>query len=251
MKIVSKLLTSLVLSAAVAGVAQAESANLTRLAAGSHVNIGAVRGGETTVYDSTSDTFTTTGSTPRSFIGGVANLAGAGPQVDITSIDVYMGVTAAVNYTNVRARIQFWNTYSSSATPVFSNAAGAVIEADIGAFTSAANQYTIITINLPTPLRLNSLSGKGFAVSFQADSGGGLAATDNLTSTMNYDDGYAVGSSGIAGGNGFFRNASGRTDFNFLSSDLRTFTGITDVRTSLVLRGNADVPVSLQSFDVD
>lgn len=251
MKPLSKLLIPLVLSTLLAGVAQAEPASLTRLAAGSHINIGAVRGGETTVYDSTSTTFTTTTGSPRTFIGGVANLVGAGPQVDITSIDVYMAATAAVNFTNVRARIQLWNTYTSSATPIFSNAAGAVIEADIGAFSSAANNYTIITINLPTPLRLNSLSGKGFAVSFQGDSGGGLAATDNLTSTMNYGGALPVGGNGIAGGNGFFRNASGRTDFNFVPGDLRTFTGIDDARPSLVLRGNADVPVSLQSFDVD
>ena len=40
-------------------------------------------------------------------------------------------------------------------------------------------------------------------------------------------------------------------DFTTTGSSPRTFTGITDVRASLTLRGNATVPVSLQSFDVE
>ncbi len=236
MKSILGMLVSIVLFAVIASVAHADAGN-GALAAGSHLTVGAaVRSGEAVVYDSTAPSVTLTGSTPHTFIGGAANLAGTDSQVDITSIDMFMGVVAAASYTNVRARIQFWDTYTAGATPVFSTAAGAVIEADLGPLNLTGGTAYTVTLNLPTPLHLNSLANVGFGVSFQGDTGSGLAVTDNLTSALSYGGAYIAGSSAISGGNGFYRNASGRTDFNFVPTDLRTFTGITDVRPSLVLR---------------
>jgi hypothetical protein len=221
------------------------------LAMGQRIQVGAPRGADPVVYDSTGGSFTTTTGVPRAYIGGAANLVGAGPQVDITSIDVFMAATAAVTFTNVRARIQLWDTYAPAGTPIYSAPAGVLITADAGPVTTVANTVTTLTITLPTPVRLNSLTGKGFAVNFQGDTGAGLADDANLTVPLAINGAQNVGTSAVGAGNGFYRNASGRTDFNFLSSDLRTFTGITDTRTALVLRGNASVPVSLQSFDVN
>ena len=248
----SVLAGAVVLSLGMLGQAQAADNAGGVLARGATFHVGVPRGkGDPVVYDSTGGDFTTTGSTPRTFIGGAANIDGAGPQVDITSIDVYMAATTDASYSNVRARIQFWDTYAAASSPVFSNAAGTVIEADVGPIDTVANTVNTITITLPTPLRLNSLSGKGFAVNFQGDTGAGLVSTDELTTPLSVNGPMNVGSSAAGAGNGFYRNASALTNFNFQSADLRSFNGITDVRASLTLRGNATVPVSLQSFDVE
>lgn len=239
----------LAITCANASAAQTEATSAP-LAFARHITVGAPTA-DPVVYDSSGTSLTITSSTPRTYIGGVANLAGAGPDVDITSIDLSMVSSAAATYTNVRANVQFWDIYTAAGSPVFSNPAGTTIQSDLGPQTLSANSVYTITVNLSAPLRLNGLAAKGFAVNFQSDTGAGLGDDNNLTTAMAYGSVQPVGTSALGGGNGFFRNASGRTDFNFLSSDLRTFTGITDVRTMLVLRGNASVPVTLQSFDID
>ena len=205
------------------------------------------------VYDSfTAATgLTTTTGTPRSVMGGGFTAAGAGPQVDISKITVYMAATSAVSYTNVRVNIQLWDTAAAASTPVFGSAAGSLIVADLGAVTTTANTFNAVDITLPSPIRLNSLANKGIAVSYQGDTGAGLATTDALTSLLTYDSPVSVGTNSFSGGNGFLRNASLRSDYNFLPSDLRTFTGITDVAFGIILYGNATVPVTLQSYSVD
>ncbi|WP_257387341.1 hypothetical protein [Tahibacter caeni] len=250
MKYVMTLLAAAMLTASAAHAAQNEPA-AARLAYGGRIVVGAPRGVDPVVYDATGASLTITTGTPRTYIGGVANIAGAGPQVDITSLDLSLASAAAVTYTNIRARVQFWDVYTAAGTPVFSSPAGTPIEIDLGPQTLTANNVYTVTVNLAAPLRLNSLTGKGFGVNFQGDTGAGLVDDTNLTTALTYGSAQPVGTSGVNAGNGFYRNASGRTDFNFASTDLRTFTGITDTRTMLVLRGNASVPVSLQTFNVD
>lgn len=214
---------------------------------------GPSRGTDPIVYDSftTAVGLTTTTGTPRSVMGGVVTLSGAGPQVDISAINVYAASTAAASYTNVRVNIQLWDTYTAAGVPVFSAPAGALITADLGPLVAALNTFSVVTVTLPAPVRLNSLTSKGVAVSYQVDTGSGLATTDNMTSLLTYNGAVSVGSNALNSGNGFFRNASNRSDYNFLSTDLRTFTGITDAGLGLILYGNASVPVTLQSFNVD
>lgn len=245
------LAAAVVLSAGFCSQVQAEVAGGV-LARGATITVGVPRGaGDPVVYDATGAQFTTTTGSPRTFIGGAANIAGPGPQVDVTSMDLFLASTAAASYTNIRARVQFWDTYAQASDPVFSNAAGTILEADIGPLEALANNVYTITLNLPSPLRLNSLNGKGFAVSFQGDTGAGLATTDNLTTALSVNGPQTVGTSAAGAGNGFYRNVANQATFNFATTDLRTFTGITDTRASIVLRGNATVPVSLQSFDVE
>ena len=205
------------------------------------------------VYDSftTATGLTTTTGVPRSVMGGGFSAAGAGPQVDISKITVYMAATTAVAYSNIRVNIQLWDTAAAASTPVFGSAAGSLIVADLGAVSTTANTFNAVDVTLSPPVRLNSLASKGIAVSYQGDSGSGLATTDALTSLMTYGAPVSVGTNSFNGGNGFLRNASLRTDYNFLPSDLRTFSGITDVGFGVILYGNASVPVTLQSYSVD
>lgn len=245
------LAAAVVLSVGFSSQASAEVASGV-LARGPSITVGVPRGvGDPVIYDATGAQFTTTTGSPRTFIGGAANIDGAGPQVDITSMDVFLAATAAANYTNIRARVQLWDTYAQASNPVFSDAAGTVIEADIGPLEAVANTVYTITINLATAQRLNSLNAKGFTVSFQGDTGTGLATADALTTALSVNGAQTVGTNAAGGGNGFYRNVGNQTTFNFQSTDLRTFSGITDARASLVLRGNATVPVSLQSFNVE
>jgi hypothetical protein len=218
-----------------------------------NIQVGIDRGGkgDPVIYDATGGSFTTTTGSPRTFIGGAANIDGPGPQVDITSVDLFMAATSTATYTNIRARIQFWDTYTPANSPVFADAAGAVIEADVGPVSTTINTVSTLTIDLAKPLRLNSLAGKGFTVSFLGDTGAGPAPLDALTTALSINGAMALGSSAVNAGNGFYRNVAGQTTFNFSSTDLRTFTGITDARATIVLRGNASVPVSLQSFSID
>jgi hypothetical protein len=251
MKYRFNLLVLAVISAASAGTVHAETAGAP-LQMGQHIQIGAPRGGDPAVYDSTGGTFTVSTSQPNSYIGGAANFSGPGPQVDITGVDVFMASIAATSYTNIRIRVQFWDIYTAAGSPVYSNAAGTVIEADTGPITTAASTVNTLTVTLPAPLRLNSLTAKGFAVNFQGDTGSGLADTSNLVTAIAVNGAPTVGTSAVGSGNGFYRNASARTDFNFVPTDLRSFAApTTNARAALIVRGNASVPVMLQSFDVN
>jgi hypothetical protein len=248
-----KLLASALLCVTAAGAAQAGDTFTGPLTVGPRIQLGAAKGVvDPVVYNSTGATFNASTSQPNRFIGGAANISGAGPQVDITSFDLFMVSLAAGSYTNIRARLQIWDTYTEGSTPIFSNAAGTTIAIDTGPVNVNASSVATLTFNLPAPLRLNSLTNKGFAVNFQADTGAGLVDDTNLVGALNVNDTQPVGTSAVAAGNGFYRNASGRTDFNFASTDLRSFaTPTTNARAALILRGNSSVPVMLQSFDVN
>ena len=46
---------------------------------------------------------------------------------NITTLRLYMVAVTAQTYTDVVARVQFWNTYASANTPVFAGAAGTTV----------------------------------------------------------------------------------------------------------------------------
>lgn len=188
-----------------------------------------VRGNEVLVFDSYTDaeSYTTTSGTPRTYMGMPIDLASvAGNNPSITKITAYLAYTgtAAQTYNSLRVRIQLWDTWTETGTPVFSTAAGATIEADIaGPVTLNPNSFTPVDVPLPSPIPLTGLTGHGFTVNYQGDTGSGLAANNNLTSLLRYGaNPVAVGTNAMADTYGY-RNASNRTDFNFLSSDARSF----------------------------
>jgi hypothetical protein len=191
-------------------------------------------GAQTTLLDTftNAQTVTFTGGEPRTYMGHAFqnnSLPAGTTSFQVTSLTVYMVSVAAVNYTDILARIQLWNTYNGTTTPVYSNAAGPLITANLGPLNTTATTFYSFTINLATPITLVGGAGStwGFAQNFQGNTGTGFADTTNLTSLITYGTaGYAAGNNATGTGPNFayFRNASGRTDFNFASTDSRTLS---------------------------
>lgn len=206
-------------------------------------------------------TLTTTSGAPRSFIGGAYSFTTPGPEVDVTEMTVFIAATAAQSYSNgLQIQVQFWDAYDSAGNPIFSSAAGGVQTFNVaGPITLAANTFSQINLTLGTPVRLSSLVNKGIGFNYQGDNGGGFASTDNLTTLLAAEaepgtyPTFAAGLNAVQTGpdGGFYRNVSGQTTFNFASTDRRTFTGLDNIRAAVQLRGLGNVPVTLQSFDVE
>ena len=178
-----------------------------------------------TVFDSftTADTYTSTTSVPHTYMAMPFNLAGLpdGALV-IDHITVYMVSVAAVSFTDVHVRMQFWDQYSGTNDPVFSNASGDVVDVDIGPLDSSASVYYMLDIDLSPPIALNGLANHGVAINYQADSGSGLVDETNFESLLRYGaTGFAVGTPPFTGYG--YRNSSGRTDFNFSPSEGKSF----------------------------
>jgi hypothetical protein len=193
------------------------------------------------------DTSTFTSSPPRTYMGdGWTNntIPAGSTQVRITALTLYMVSTTTQAYTDVVARIQFWNTYNQAATPVFSNSSGPLVTVDLGSMNLAANSITAIPVTLATPLTLPGGPGTnwGFAQNFQGNTGAGLGDTTNLTSllTAHSNGQYSTGqiTTGTAPTFGYYRNASARTDFNFDSADFRTL-GLNAQGIGIVIFGTA------------
>lgn len=225
------------LAAPVAGAVERDSAqnvmwmgrNLTAQVVGATQPQSVRGGGDVLVFDSFTGAtnYTTTTGSPRTFMGlpfSASNAGGANPT--ITKMTVYLAYngTAAQTYNSLRIRVQLWDAWSSTGSPVFSTAVGGVIEADIaGPITLNPSTYSPITVTLATPVTLTGLTSHGFAINFQGDTGSGLASADQITALLRYGtSGVAVGSNGLPTSYGY-RNASARTDFNFLSTDARSF----------------------------
>jgi hypothetical protein len=165
--------------------------------------------------------------------------------VKITGLTLYMVSATTQAYTDVVARIQFWNNHNQAATPVFTNPSGALITVDLGPQNLTANTFTAIPVTLATPLVLPGGPGRqwGFAQNFQGNTGAGLGDTTNLTSliTAHSNGLYATGqiTTGTAPAFGYFRNASNRVDFNFASTDSRTLQGLNAQGIGIVIFGTA------------
>lgn len=202
-----------------------------------------------TLFDSfTGATYNLTGATPRTFMGSPFTLTDPLlTPIQITGGTLYMGSVAAVSYTDVQVNIQFWDTYDGTVTPIFSNATGGVQSFDLGALSTAASTIYSISFTFGTPITFAALADRGFAVNYKGDTGPGLGNTDNLTSVIRSGPAFAVGSSTL---NAYYRNASARTDFNFDSTDARSF-GFVNQGIAITLTGNATFPVTLQKLSVD
>jgi hypothetical protein len=165
--------------------------------------------------------------------------------VKITGLTLYMVSTTTQAYTDVVARIQFWNNYNQAATPVFTNPAGPLITADLGPLNLTANSFTAIPVTLATPVILPGGPGTqwGFAQNFQGNTGAGLADTTNLTSliTAHSNGQYSTGqiTTGTGPQFGYYRNVSGRVDFNFDSTDMRSL-GLNAQGIGIVIFGTAE-----------
>ncbi len=207
---------------------------------------------QTAVLDtfSIATNFTFSGTEPRTYMGDAFtnnSLPAGTTSFQITSLTIYLGSVAAANYNNIVDRIQFYNTVTPTAANVFSNPAGPLLTINLGPLVAAANSFYTFNVTLATPITLIGGAGTnwGFVQNFQGDTGTGLADNTNLTSliTYNVNGGYAAGqiTTGTAPNQGYYRNASGRTDFNFASTDSRTL-GQNSQGIGIIIRGNAVVP---------
>lgn len=179
----------------------------------------------TIVFDSVTNVTSFSAPTAtRTFIGQTFNLDPAATDFVIKQMDLRSVSLAAVNYTNSRISVALWDTIDTAATPVFSNQV-AVYNFDTGAFNAAANVvYNFNSIVLPgSGAVLSSGTNKGIVFNWKGDTGAGLTDTNNLSMAVRSTVAVAVGSvAGYAAPNyGYLRNASGRTDYNFASTDSR------------------------------
>lgn len=173
-----------------------------------------------------------TASTPHTYMGQAFDIADPGTTPQITSMQLVLVTTTAVNYQNTQIRVQFWDTWNGgSGSPVFSVPDGGVQTFVTGPFSSTGASGWIFTLNFATPISLTGLTQHGIAVNWQSDpSGSGTFSDDpNLTAALR-----VTGSANISPGandnpsSGYYRNASGETDLNFANSDARALTGVTN-----------------------
>lgn len=183
-----------------------------------------------------------TAATPRTYMGQAFNAANPGGALKITRIELVMASLAAVNYTDIIVNVQLWDSYNAASTPVFAGPTGGVLSFSSGPFNAAADTLYFISLPLPVPVSLSSLTNKGIVVNYRGNTGSGYSSTDNLTSGLRGGAAppYAIGSVPqlAAPEFGYYRNASGRTDFNFNSTDARALNGV--VNNGLLIKIFAD-----------
>lgn len=193
-------------------------------------------------------TFTT--SVPHTFMGMPVTLGSAGgtANISVTGGTVYLFSTTTTNYTNIRLNLVVWGAASgatSGTTSAFSNSLGS-FSFDFGPLNAVANSRYTYAFTLPSPVIMPSLAG-GITLNWQGDTGTGLASTDNLVSAIRHTGAMAVGalSVGTAGTYGYYRNASGESDGNFLGSSFRTLATVTNQGLALQLFGGPVPPLAV------
>lgn len=201
---------------------------------------------------------------PRTYMGnGWANTA---LPIDTTSITVtgftlYIGPLQNQSYANVSARIKLWNTYNGPNNPIFSNGSSVVVT-DLGPRTFFAHTTVAVNITLQTPITLigGRGTGLGFGQNFQANG----ADTNDLTSVVASRNAgtYPVGqviSPGTSPKYGYYRNQSGRTDFNFSTTDGFFFSSGNELAqgVAIIIYGTVNTgeppppPPNRKQFDFD
>ena len=180
-------------------------------------------------------TASATGSTPRTYVGQPFNIQdpGGGAPVAITQLVIRGFVSGAQSFTETRMRVQFWDTFDPGATGtalIFSNPNAAGIQTQLtGPITTTGSASRTFTFDFSSsPIILNSLTNLGISANWQSFDGSGFVDNTNLTIGLRNASfpAMTVGTN-LAPSNGFFRNASGLTDFNFQADDARTLTGVT------------------------
>jgi len=188
---------------------------------------------DTIAWDSmtgVTNTFLFPGSPGRSFVGQALSLDSSAP-LTLTGFDTIL-LSGAAQTGLLRLNVYVWGGFSPSASPVFSN----LLYAESFSFTSAstlnANALYPLqssTAGVPffaftTPVALPASSPVGITLNWQINTGAGFVNTDTLTTAVRGSVPLAVGTNlnGTSPNFGFFRNASGQTNGNFLPTDVRT-----------------------------
>jgi len=228
-------------AAALAGLASmsfaADSAfNATRAGAIQPKNQIGREAGDVLLFDSiTGSTPSGTTSTPNTYMGEPVNgslLGGATPS--LTGIDCaivnFTGTT--INTTDLQLHFTVWGSHSTASSPVFSNNLG-TFNVDFGPVSNFATSSFLnvegatpgVTpgITLATPLALPSNQHIGFTFNWTiADQTGTQVSMNNLNALLRTTGAFAVGTPDFAAPNyGYYRNAGGETNFNFLNTSSR------------------------------
>lgn len=189
---------------------------------------------DTIAWDSitgVTNTFFFPGSPGRSFVGQALSLDASAP-LTLTGFDTVL-LSGAAQTGLLRLNVSVWGGFSPTTSPVFSN----LLYTESFNFSStslALNGIYVLqsaTAGVPrftftTPVALPASSPVGITLNWQIDTGtgAGFVNSDALTTAVRATVPLAVGTNlnGISPNFGFFRNASGQTDGNFLPSDGRT-----------------------------
>jgi len=171
----------------------------------------------------------------NTFLGAAVNLGAAAiTSPTLTGVDATLINTSGVAQIGaLRLNVFVWGTFTSATTPVFSNSLGNATF-NFGNVNLANNSVFLITdalnpgitpgLTFTTPIAITGTTGLGFTFNWQINTGAGFANVNNLTSAIR-DAGIApvvgTNAAGISPNFGYYRNASGRTDGNFASTDLR------------------------------
>ena len=109
------------------------------------------------------------------YAGAQLTLAGAGPQVQVTSVRLYAYALKTGVFQHISARFRFWNAYESSASPVFSKPAEFVVDLTACPCNFVAGKTYFVDVALPKPVLTESLH-VGFSLVWETDAGDGTRA---------------------------------------------------------------------------
>jgi hypothetical protein len=204
----------------------------------------------------TNSVFTSTGSTPNTFMGDAYVLAAG--TTDITGFDLLPVNVTGTSYTGLKINIYVWGTVNTgtvnASTPAFSNLLGNYSVTSTGTFTSGFYYSfegnpagSAPGITLGTPLAISSTT-IGITLNIQGTTDGvTYNNVNNLSSIIQYGMAPTVGSQVF---NGYYRNANSEVNGNFTSTlrslgvtnqsiGMRVFGDVTAVPepTSLALVG--------------
>ena len=183
---------------------------------------------QTLVYDGVSGANPAAITATRTYSGQAFTISGnAGSSAAIQQVNVTLYNTGTTAYANTRVRVQFFGGFNSSTSPVFSAPLGATQVFVFGSVAAGSGQITAsVPVNGTITLQTGTTYGIGF--NWQASTDGtNFFDTDDL-SVAGRDTGSTAITNGSNqspssnGGPGYYRNQSGRTDFNFLSTDARS-----------------------------
>ena len=186
---------------------------------------------------------TFTGSNPRTYMSQAFSVTDPTATPTIGTVRVVLVAGAAVNFANTRIRVTLWDTYDPAATgaaTVFSNSLG-TFNFTTGPVTSAGAASFVFTLGLGAGVPLTGLTNHGISFNWQSDAAGTGAFIDNSLLTTALRTG-ATGSpppaltlgSNLNPAGGYFRNASGLTNFNATAGDARSITNVGGLAFELI-----------------
>jgi hypothetical protein len=179
----------------------------------------------TLIYDTFSDPRNVTISgytdvTPHTYMGQAFNADPTFPYPNpiVNNVAAYFFPTQNANYKKLQLNVSFWDNFNPSATSVFSNLL-ASFSFNYGALNVSNSNIGYVFNPSFRDVTFTGLNNHGVTINLKADTGSGLVDTDNFASLLTFSK-YPIRIGSNAASNGYYVNASGRTDSNFASGDL-------------------------------